>query len=72
MNFQLFSLEGDVERVPLLFPKTLLNHSAFNPEWNTTLLVTGWNTNPETAHQNPCIQTLLRAYRTRNMNFVVM
>ncbi|XP_055296585.1 uncharacterized protein LOC129565592 [Sitodiplosis mosellana] len=69
MNFQFYTPHGDTFRIPLLEPHKLWNNSKFNREWNTTLVITGWNTNVNST--NEAVETLYRAYRQRKINFIV-
>lgn len=69
MNFQFLTSHGDNFRIPLLQPHKLWDNSKFNRNWNTTLVVTGWNSNVNST--NEAVQTLFNAYRERNINFIV-
>lgn len=69
MNFHFLTPNGENFRIPLLEPHKLWDNKQFNRNWNTTLVVTGWNTNINST--NECVQTLYTAYKQRNINFVV-
>lgn len=69
MNFQFFTPNGNVFSIPLLEPHKLWDNPKFNCNWNTTLVVTGWNSNVNST--NEAVQTLHNAYKQRNINFVV-
>lgn len=69
MNFQFFAYNGENFSIPLLQPHKLYNNSYFKPNWNITLVVTGWNSNVNST--NECLDTLLLAYKNRKSNFVV-
>lgn len=69
MNFQFLTPNGDNFRIPLLEPHKLWDNPKFNRNFNTTLLVTGWNTNVNST--NEAVDTLFRAYKHRKINFVV-
>lgn len=69
MKFQFYTPSGDIYRIPLLEPHKLWDNSKFNRDWNTTLIVTGWNTNANST--NEAVETLYRAYRQRKINFIV-
>lgn len=69
MNFQLYTRNGKAISIPLLEPNKLWNSPAFDRTVNTTLVVTGWNSNVNST--NEAIETLHRAYRQQNVNFVV-
>lgn len=70
MNFHLLTPNGENIRVPLLEPHNLWDNENFNRNWNTTLVVTGWNTNINSS--NECVDKLFSAYKRRNHNFVVI
>lgn len=69
MNFQFLTPSGDNFRIPLLEPHKLWDNPKFNRKWNTTLVVTGWNSNVNST--NEAVETLSRAYKQRNINFIV-
>lgn len=69
MNFHFLTPNGENFHIPLLEPHKLWDNEKFNRNWNTTLVVTGWNTNINSS--NECVQTLYMAYKQRNINFVV-
>lgn len=69
MNFHLLTPSGENFLIPLLEPHKLWDNEKFNRNWNTTLVVTGWNTNINST--NECVDSLFAAYKHRNTNFVV-
>lgn len=69
MNFQFMARDGETFSIPLLEPNKLWNNSKFNRNLNTTLVVTGWNSNVNST--NEAVETLFRAYKHRDINFVV-
>lgn len=69
MNFHFLTPNGENFLIPLLEPHKLWDNEKFNRNWNTTILLTGWNTNINST--NECVQKLFSAYRQRNINFVV-
>lgn len=69
MNFQFLTPRGDNFRIPLLEPHKLWDNPKFNRNWNTTLVVTGWNSNVNST--NEAVQTLFIAYKQRKINFIV-
>lgn len=70
MNFHLLTPNGENYRIPLLEPHNLWDNEKFNRNWNTTLVVTGWNTNINST--NECVDSLFAGYKHRNINFVVI
>lgn len=69
MNFQFLTSNDETFLIPLLEPHKLWDNPKFNRNWNTTLVVTGWNSNVNST--NAAVQTLYNAYRHRNNNFIV-
>lgn len=69
MNFQFLTRHGDNFLIPLLQPHKLWDNPKFNRNWNTTLVVTGWNSNINST--NEAVETLFRAYKQRKINFIV-
>lgn len=69
MNYLLFSPNGTFISIPFTEPHKLWNNPIFNREVNTTIVVTGWNSNVNLT--NGAIDSLHSAYRKQNVNFVV-
>lgn len=69
MNFELLTPSSENISIPLVKPKALWMHPKFRKDWNTVLLITGWNTDINSS--NEAVDVLYSAYANRNTNFVV-
>lgn len=68
MNFVFKGPKGDVV-APLTDSSRIWSHQDFKKEWNTVMIITGWNSNIN--NTNFALDLLYAAYRTRDINFVV-
>lgn len=70
MNFVLITPDGEEIFVPLTNARKLWEDARFNRNWQTVLLVTGWNS--DINETNDALDTIYAAYSCRgSTNFVV-
>lgn len=68
MNFVFKGPRGDIV-APLNDSTKIWAHADFKRDWNTAMIITGWNSNVN--NTNIALDVLYAAYKTRDINFVV-